>query len=89
MKQAIHEASLKDLIKRIGAEHVEWRLKTEREHEAQLFGQGTLVFNLENWYTAPFIIGTALKLAGLYGRARQNADRVLVRKNTIASGNFP
>ena len=89
LKQAIHEASLKDLIKRIGAEHVEWRLKTEREHEAQLVGQGTLVFNLENWYTAPFIIGTALKLAGLYGRARQNADRVLVRKNTIASGNFP
>ena len=48
------EASLQSLIERIGAEHVEQRLKTEREHEAQLFGQGTLFFNLENWYAAPF-----------------------------------
>ncbi len=83
------EASLQDLIKRIGAEHVERRLATEREHEAQLFGQGTLVFNLENWYSAPVIIETALRLAGLYGRARQNADRVRVRQNTIESGNLP
>ncbi len=77
------EASLQSLIERIGAEHVEQRLKTEREHEAQLFGQGTLFFNLENAYSAPSIIGTALKLAGLYARARKNADRVLVRRNVF------
>ena len=77
------EASLQSLIERIGAEHVEQRLKTETEHEAQLFGQGTLFFNLENAYAAPSIIGTALKLAGLYARARKNADCVLVRRNVF------
>jgi predicted MPP superfamily phosphohydrolase len=44
----MHEASLQDLSKRIGAEHVRRRLNDESEHEAQLFGQGTLFFNLEN-----------------------------------------
>ena len=82
-------APLQDLINRIGAEHVEQRLKTEREHEAQLFGQGTIFFNLEN---APFlaqIIKTALQLTGLYGRARRNADRVLIRRNEIVSARLP
>src|SRR6266851_9283869 len=83
------EATLQDLIKRIGAEHVERRLKVEMEHEAQLFGQGTIIFNLENWYSAPLIIEIALKLTGLYGRARQNADRVLIRQNTLASAALP
>jgi predicted MPP superfamily phosphohydrolase len=83
------ESSLEDLINRIGAEHVEQRLKTETEHEAQLFGQGTIFFNLEN---APFlaqIIKTALQLTGLYGRARRNADRVLIRRNEIVSARLP
>jgi len=83
------EATLQDLIARIGSEHVERRLKVETEHEAQLFGQGTILFNLENWYAAPFIIETALKLTGLYGRARRNADRVLIRQNTLASAALP
>ena len=83
------EASLQGLIERIGAEHVEQRLRTETEHEAQLFGQGTLFFNLENLYSAPSIIGTALKLAGLYARARKNADRVLVRRNVFTSLALP
>ncbi|MFL6836895.1 MAG: metallophosphoesterase [Bradyrhizobium sp.] len=83
------EADLQDLAKRIGAAHVERRLKTETEHEAQLFGQGTLIFNLENWYSAPTIIEIALKLTGLYGRARQNADRILIRQNTLASAALP
>jgi predicted MPP superfamily phosphohydrolase len=83
------EASLQGLIERIGAEHVEQRLRTETEHEAQLFGQGTLFFNLENLYSAPSIIGTALKLAGLYARARKNADCVLVRRNVFTSLALP
>jgi len=83
------DASLQDLIKRIGADHVERRLKIETEHEAQLFGQGTIFFNLENAFFAPQIIKMALKLTGLYGRARRNADRVLIRHNTVISANLP
>ena len=45
--------SLQALIERIGSGHVERRLKTEVEHEAQLFGQGLIKFTLENVYVAP------------------------------------
>src|SRR5258708_39180900 len=81
--------SLQGLIERIGSEHVERRLKIEIEREAQLFGQGLIFFNLENWYSAPWIIRNALKLAGLYDRARRNADKVIVRRNNIAPTKLP
>ena len=80
---------MQDLAERIGLEHVERRLKIEVEHEAQLFGQGLILFNLENWYSAPWTIRTALKLAGLYGRARRNADHVVVKKHSVAFANLP
>ena len=82
-------SALRDLINRIGAEHVERRLKIEAEHEAQLFGQGLIFFNLENWYPAPKIIETALKVIGLYSRARRNADRIIIRRNTLEFANLP
>jgi len=81
--------SLQGLIERIGSEHVERRLKIEVEHEAQLFGQGLIIFNLENWYAAPWIVRTALKLTGLYGRARRNADHVVVKQHRVAFANLP
>jgi uncharacterized protein len=81
--------ALQDLITRIGAEHVERRLIVETEHEAQLFGQGLIFFNFENWYSAPRIIRSALKLFGLYGRARRNADHIVVRRNTLEFVNLP
>src|SRR5258708_36862085 len=80
---------LQNLMARIGAEHVERRLKVEAEHEAQLFGQGLIFFNLENWYSAPWIIGSALKVTGLYGRARRNADQIVVRRNALEFVNLP
>jgi predicted MPP superfamily phosphohydrolase len=82
-------STLHDLINRIGAEHVDRRLKVEAEHEAQLFGQGLIFFNLENWYSAPWIIGTALKLIGLYSRARRNADQITIRRNALEFANLP
>src|SRR6266480_4562141 len=85
----IGATALQNLIARIGVEHVERRLKIETEHEAQLFGQGLIFFNLENWYSAPWIIRGALKVAGLYGRARSNADQIAVRRNTITLEKLP
>jgi uncharacterized protein len=81
--------SLQDLINRIGVEHVTRRLKVEAEHEAQLFGQGLIFFNLENWYSAPAIIRNALKLTGLYSRARRNADQVVIRRNALELSYLP
>jgi uncharacterized protein len=81
--------SMHNLKKRIGAEHVDRRLKIETEHEAQLFGQGLIFFNLENWYSAPTIIRSVLKATGLYRRARRNADRIVVRPNIVALEHLP
>jgi predicted MPP superfamily phosphohydrolase len=80
---------LHDLIERIGLEHVEWRLEIETQHEAQLFGQGLLLFNVENWKPAPWLVKFALKVSGLYARARRNADHVIVRRNRLAFANLP
>jgi predicted MPP superfamily phosphohydrolase len=81
--------SLQDLINRIGSEHVERRLKVETEHESQLFGQGLILFNLENWYSAPSLVRNALKLTGLYSRARRNADRIVIRRNVLEFAKLP
>jgi uncharacterized protein len=81
--------ALQSLVDRIGTEHVEQRLKVETEHEAQLFGQGLIIFNLENWYSAPTVIGSALKLMGLYSRARHNADQIAIRRNLLEFESLP
>ena len=83
------KACLQELIERIGSEHVEQRLKTELEHEAQLFGQGLIKFNLENVYVAPWILEKALKLTGLYGRGRRNADHIVVKEHEVAFADLP
>ena len=82
-------SGLQILIDRIGAEHVERRLKAEADHEAQLFGQGLIFFNLENWQLAPRIIRCALKLIGLYSRARRNAELIVIKHNIVEFANLP
>ena len=81
--------TLQNLASRIGLEHVERRLNIEAEHEAQLFGQGLLFFNLENWRLAPRLITWGLKSAGLYQRARRNADEIVVRRTSLPFSNLP
>jgi predicted MPP superfamily phosphohydrolase len=82
-------SNLQDLVKRIGAEHVERRLQVEADHEAQLFGQGLIFFNLENWFSAPRVISRALKLIGLYSRAHRNADQIVIKRNVLEFSNLP
>ncbi len=67
---------LRKLEERLGPLHARQRLGIEKDHEAQVFGQGLTFFHLENWYSAPFIIRTILKLADLYRRARRNAESI-------------
>jgi uncharacterized protein len=81
--------TLQNLARRIGSEHVERRLKVEANHEAQLFGQGLVIFNLENWRIAPWLITWGLKCAGLYQRAQRNADEVVVRCTSLAFSCLP
>lgn len=85
----MHEDILVKLEQRLGRLHARQRLGIERDHEAQVFGQGLTFLHLENWYPAQSIIRNALKLTGLYWRARRNAERVVVRHNEIRFKELP
>jgi predicted MPP superfamily phosphohydrolase len=85
----MHEDILAKLEQRLGRLHARQRLGIEAGHEAQIFGQGLTFFHLENWYSARSIIRTALKLSGLYWRARRNAERIVVRHNGVAFKDLP
>jgi predicted MPP superfamily phosphohydrolase len=85
----VDEEILHQLEKRLGPLHARQRLGIERDHEAQVFGQGLTFFHLENAALAPAIIATALKLTGLYWRARQNAERVTVKRNELKFAALP
>lgn len=80
---------LHELEKRLGPLHARQRLGIETDHEAQVFGQGLTFFHLENASLAPAVIRGALKLAGLYWRARRNAERVTVRRNELKFAALP
>ncbi len=67
---------LEQLERRLGRLHARQRLGIEDDHEARVFGQGINYFHPENWYLSPWLIRNALRLTGLYGARRKNAERV-------------
>jgi uncharacterized protein len=83
------EDILRKLEERLGPLHARRRLGIEADHEAQVFGQGLTFFHLENLYLAPTVIRNALKLTGLYWRARRNAERIIVRRNDVRFAALP
>src|SRR5438067_5314315 len=80
---------IEQLERRLGRLHARQRLGIETDHEARVFGGGLNFFHIENWYSAPGVIRTALKLTGLYGRARRNAERIAVEENIVGSLRLP
>jgi predicted MPP superfamily phosphohydrolase len=85
----MHEDLLAKLEQRLGRVHAKQRLGIETDHEAQAFGQGLTFFHIENWYSVHSVIRNTLKLAGLYGRGRRNAERVVVRHNDVRFRELP
>jgi len=71
------------LEQRLGRIHAKRRFGIETDHEAQAFGQGPTFFHIENWYSVHSVIRNTLKLAGLYGRGRRNAERIVLRHNDV------
>jgi uncharacterized protein len=86
---AMNDAILSNLEQRLGRLHARQRLGIEKDHEAQIFGQGINFFHIENWYSIHSLIRSTLKLSGLYGRGRRNAERVQVRHNHIRLQKLP
>jgi uncharacterized protein len=85
----MNEEVLNKLELRLGRLHARQRLGIETDHEAQIFGQGINFFHLENWYSIHSVIRTALKVLGLYGRGRRNAEQIQIRHNHIGSKILP
>jgi predicted MPP superfamily phosphohydrolase len=85
----VDEKILHELERRLGPLHARQRLGIEADHEAQVFGQGLLFFNLENTLFGPAVIEGVLKLSGLYWRARKNTERVTVRRNEMKFAALP
>src|ERR1051325_7602678 len=60
------------LERRFGPAYTRQRLGIERDHEARMSAGGIRSLRSDNWYTAPWLIRTALRGTGLYRRAQQN-----------------
>jgi predicted MPP superfamily phosphohydrolase len=77
------------LEQRLGRLHAKLRLGIEDDHEGRVFGQGLNFFHPENWYFSPTVIRGALRLSGLYGRARRNAENVQIRRHDMVMPQLP
>jgi uncharacterized protein len=77
------------LEQRLGRLYARQRLGIEDDREGRVFGQGINYFHPENWYFSPTVIRGALRLSGLYGRARRNAADVQVRHHDIVVPALP
>ena len=65
------------------------RLGIEKDHEAQVFGQGINFFHIENLVLAPVLIRAVLMATGLYWRGIRNAAKVDLRHNRIELPHLP
>ena len=84
-----NEQTRKVLDQRLGPELTQKRLEIEKDHEAQVFGQGMNFFHFENLALTSLLIRALLKAMGLYRRGIRNAAEVQIRRNTILSPNLP
>jgi predicted MPP superfamily phosphohydrolase len=83
------DAIANQLEQRLGRLHARQRLGIEKDHEAQILGQGINYFHIENWYSIHSLIRHALKLAGIFRRGQRNAECVQVRHNTVRCQRLP
>ena len=80
---------LTGLEQRLGAQHARKRLEIEKDHEAQVFGQGINFFHFENLPLSHVAIGAVLMATGLYRRGIRNAAKVVIRDNRIELPHLP
>ena len=86
---ATDDDMLAALEKRLGRLHARQRLGIEKDHEAQVFGQGLTFFHPENATLSHALIRGVLMLTGLYWRGLSNSAKVALKHNRIASAALP
>jgi predicted MPP superfamily phosphohydrolase len=85
----MNEAIMARLEQRLGRLHAKQRLGIEKDHEAQVFGQGLNFFHIENLTVSHALIRAVLMGSGLYWRGLRNAARVGLRRHRIAAPRLP
>jgi uncharacterized protein len=83
------EDNLEKLERRFGRLHVRQRIGIEDDQEARAFARGRTLFHPAKWRHSSTIVRNALRLTGLYRRARKNAERIQVRHNDIPLPQLP
>jgi uncharacterized protein len=83
------EDILQKLERRLGRLHAKQRIGIEDDHEARMLARGLNFFHPRKWRRSPTIIRSALKLTGLYRRARKNAERIQIRHHDIQLRGLP
>lgn len=83
------DAIIEKLEPRLGRLHAKQRIGIEDDHEARMLGRGSNFFHPRKWRRSPTIIRSALKLTGLYRRARKNAERIQIRHHDIRLPGLP
>lgn len=77
------------LEKRLGRRYARQRLGIERDHEAQIFGQGLNFFHFENLPLSHTLIRGVLLATGLYWRGAKNAAQVELRQIRFSFRDLP
>ena len=83
------EDNLALLEKRLGPRYARQRLGIEKDHEAQVFGQGINFFHIENLTPSHAVIRAVLVAMGLYWRGASNAAKVEIRHHRVHSPDLP
>jgi len=86
---SLDQGVLEKLELRLGRLHARQRLGIEEDLEGRIFGQGLNFFHPENWSRSATLIRTALKLTGLYWRARKNTERIQIRHHDVVLHELP
>src|SRR3954471_1211996 len=65
------------LERRFGETYTRQRLGIERDHETRMSAGGIRSVHIDNWYSSPWLVRSALRISGLHRRAQKNAARVI------------
>jgi predicted MPP superfamily phosphohydrolase len=84
-----HDTLDRQLQTRINPVHLKQRLGIERDHAADLFGQGRTFFHIENWDLIHRVIHFVLRATRMYERGRRNARALWVRRNDVPLPQLP
>jgi uncharacterized protein len=78
-----------ELERRFGGLHCRLRLGIEEDRETRMHRRGRGWQQRRRWYFSPALIRTALRLTGLYWRARRNAAHIQIRRHRVVLRRLP